>query len=146
MNQIQNQRAEARKTVLKKRCNYIINQLLSKIDPSLVNHFKKVDTQPIILLVKWIRCFFAREGSIPSVFCLWDYLFSIISDNFKNLDYLCMAVLQYKRQEFFGCREMSDVMLVLQGITDIEDPYTFIEVSQRINKIERDVTQNGKSN
>lgn len=80
-------------------------------------------------LVKWIRCFFAREGSISSVFCLWDYMFSNLDENFKNLDYLCLSLIQFRRSEFFQCEEMHEGIETLQSIPSIEDPLMFIDVS-----------------
>ena len=139
MKQLKNARRDAERTELKQRCNKIINQLLIKIDPNLVEHLRKVELQPVILLVKWIRCFFAREGSILSVFCMWDYLLSNTEDEFGNLDFLCLAIIQFRRQEMFKCQAMYEGMQLLQNIPSIEDPYTFIEVSQRIQKIHRDI-------
>ena len=122
------------------RCNHIINSLLVKLEPDLVDHLSDIDLFPIILLLKWIRCFFAREASIPSVFCLWDYLFSHPSNRFLNIDYLCLAIIINRKDHFFDCTHMGEGLQVLQELPSLEDPKSFVRVAKKIQlKIEKGV-------
>lgn len=83
---------DAEKTALKARCNQIMN-ILGIVDPKLEKHLRSIELQPIILFVRWIRCFFAREACLSSVYCIWDFLLADTNNQFANMDFLCLALI-----------------------------------------------------
>jgi TBC1 domain family protein 5 len=52
------------KTALKKKCNKVFNNYLKEVDTSLYKHMQKQDLQPELMLLKYLRCIFARDFEI----------------------------------------------------------------------------------
>ena len=55
------------------------------------------------------------------------------------MDFLCLALIQYRRKEFLQCEQMQDGLRVLQDIPEIKDPGRVLEVSRRIKLVYEDI-------
>lgn len=95
-----------------KRFYYIHHRLLSFYDPELYRALNNLGIVPQLFLLRWFRVLFAREMSMDQVFIVWTELFK---EGFELTNYVCVAMLQYIRDDIIHPRDPS---MVLPSILD----------------------------
>ncbi|ORM40708.1 Protein sly1 [Babesia sp. Xinjiang] len=58
------------------RTKFIHSHILKSYDLPLYNHFQKIDLEPHIFLMRWIRLIFSREFNVNETLNLWDAVFA----------------------------------------------------------------------
>ncbi len=111
---------------------------LRKLDRVLYEHLVALNIQPELILIKWLKCLLSRDFDLPSLLHIWDYLLSgfdplqrVLTDSrlpqidqLKNLDYLCIAMIQFSRARYlegdhFDCLQIAMKPLELESAEEI---------------------------
>eukprot|EP00931_Biecheleriopsis_adriatica_P046675 TRINITY_DN26825_c0_g1_i2.p1 TRINITY_DN26825_c0_g1~~TRINITY_DN26825_c0_g1_i2.p1 ORF type:complete len:659 (-),score=163.45 TRINITY_DN26825_c0_g1_i2:42-1949(-) len=58
------------------RCQFIFDTIVRNNDITLYEHLRKLEIEPQIFLLRWIRLLFCREFDLEETFLLWDGLFA----------------------------------------------------------------------
>lgn len=56
------------------RCQFIFDTVIRAVDEDLFGHLKRLDIEPQVFLLRWIRLLFCREFLLQETFLLWDGL------------------------------------------------------------------------
>ena len=97
------------------RCHRIHHRYLQTVDKELYQHLERIEIEPQMHLLRWIRCVLNREFLLADAINLWDAIFSCASVPIENknqqftgrldpekefllLDFLCVAMLVFVRQ------------------------------------------------
>ena len=75
-----------------------IQDILSRIDQPLVNHFREEQLEMMHFSFRWLNCMFIREFPLDLLFRLWDGFLSI-NDGFRVLSMYVAAALILKWKE-----------------------------------------------
>jgi hypothetical protein len=132
---------------------HIYEVLLRRIDPSLFTHLAKVEVQPELFLLRWLRLLFAREFHISDILCIWDEMLASTvqtvtdgKEGFKLLQEVCAVMVWQKREQllqsdFSGCLQQlmqgepptpGEMPALLQKAKDIANPTRMAEVNQAV--------------
>ncbi|KAH8914965.1 RabGAP/TBC [Atractiella rhizophila] len=74
------------------KCLRIQNELLRKVDEELWDKLRREGIEPQIWGMRWIRCLFGREFSMPAVLELWDGIFAE-DPSLRLVEQICVAML-----------------------------------------------------
>jgi len=107
------------------KCKFIQNHLLRGIDHELYVHLQRLNIEPQIYMLRWIRVLLAREFHIEDVFLLWDAIFAFDTEA-TLIDYICVAMLIYIRSEIIG-QDYSFSMRRLFKYPPVENVHAFIK-------------------
>lgn len=146
---------EASRTQLRARANRIFNSLLKDLDGDLHKHIQKLDMQPELILLRWLRCLMVREFDHETLLYVWDFIFSgvhlgdnkvadvndesfytNVDDNLANLDFICLAMITSIRKELL----VGDFMHCLQTLTNFpcrSEPASILARATRIRTIQQ---------
>lgn len=81
-----------------KKCRYIQNTVLQKCDPQLHQFLQKMNIEPQLYMLRWVRLLLGREFHLDDLLILWDAIFSYSTD-LQLVDYICAAMLMYIRSQ-----------------------------------------------
>ncbi|GFE54646.1 TBC domain containing protein, putative [Babesia ovis] len=90
------------------RTKFIHQNIIRGHDMPVYNHFQKIDLEPHIFLMRWIRLIFSREFNINETLNLWDAVFAdhfltkvenrgLPEFQFELIDFFCVAMISYVR-------------------------------------------------
>lgn len=71
------------------RCGFIFDQVVRSVEPDLVDHLKRLEIEPQVFLLRWIRLLFCREFDLQETHLLWDGLLASAGQSLP-------ATLQYE--------------------------------------------------
>lgn len=71
------------------RCGFIFDQVVRSVEPDLVEHLKRLEIEPQVFLLRWIRLLFCREFDLQETHLLWDGLLASAGQSLP-------ATLQYE--------------------------------------------------
>ncbi|CAG8524741.1 6773_t:CDS:10 [Paraglomus brasilianum] len=109
--QIKDAQAEAaRLTPVVTKCNKIHEEYLQKVDKELYDHLTKLEIEPQLYGIRWIRLLFGREFPLDQVLVLWDGIFAE-DPTLKIVDFICVAMMMLIRDDllasdYAGCLSM----------------------------------------
>ncbi|GBE61590.1 TBC1 domain family member 5 homolog related, putative [Babesia ovata] len=93
------------------RTKFIYSSILKDYDPALFKHFRDIELEPHVFLMRWIRLIFSREFNVNETLCLWDAVFA---DHFlTNIEGERLPEFQFELIDFFAVAMMSYVRLNL---------------------------------
>eukprot|EP00438_Fugacium_kawagutii_P035480 Skav215827 [mRNA] locus=scaffold2501:65743:69192:+ [translate_table: standard] len=49
------------------RCGFIFDQVVRSVEPDLVDHLKRLEIEPQVFLLRWIRLLFCADGQVNMV-------------------------------------------------------------------------------
>jgi len=121
------------------KCKYIQNVILKEKDPELYLHLTKLNVEPQLYMLRWIRLLGGREFHLDDLLVVWDGIFAYDSE-LGLMDYVCIAFLLFVRgdlmqQEYTGC------MRRLFKFPPVEDPHIFVERAVIIHQTNGKVVQ-----
>lgn len=58
------------------RCGFIFDQALKTCDDQLHGHLKRLEIEPQVFLLRWLRLLFCREFELEEIYLLWDGMFA----------------------------------------------------------------------
>lgn len=88
-------------------------------------------------LLKWIRILFAREFRMPSVWTLWDAIFTLTPDDFSLDNYVCLAMLEEVRDDI--CVE--DTAGILKLLKNSFEDYPIRDIIDKALEYEQQLGQ-----
>lgn len=122
-----------------------MTQILSIVrsnDPQLANHLDEQGVEPAYFAVRWLTCALAQNADLPTVFLLWDYLFSAIpspslpdqvfSSFMQALLDLCAAIVLSLRERLLAAG-FSLAIAILQDYR-VDDAQKLTEAARMINQ------------
>eukprot|EP00371_Babesia_bovis_P001214 XP_001609861.1 hypothetical protein [Babesia bovis T2Bo] len=93
------------------RTKFIFGSILRLYDMPLFTHFQKIELEPHIFLMRWIRLIFSREFNINDTLNLWDAVFA---DHFlTRVESRGLPEFQFELMDFFSIAMISYVRLNL---------------------------------
>ncbi|EGR33049.1 TBC1 domain member isoform cra_b [Ichthyophthirius multifiliis] len=120
------------------RIGKIQNHYLKIIDIELFKHIKLLNVEMQIFLLRWIRCVHTREYHLSDSFLIWDSIFfeyfqnKSIENNFFLIDCICLAMIQFVRQQILEKEESSDCLQRFLKFPPVENIKSIIEQSFQI--------------
>eukprot|EP01103_Thecamoeba_quadrilineata_P014728 TRINITY_DN4462_c0_g1_i2.p1 TRINITY_DN4462_c0_g1~~TRINITY_DN4462_c0_g1_i2.p1 ORF type:complete len:405 (+),score=83.14 TRINITY_DN4462_c0_g1_i2:455-1669(+) len=99
--------------------------LLKERDPALFFHLEKINIEPQIYALRWVRLLLSREFHLDDVLILWDAIFAY-DKSFTLITYICVAMLIYIRQELIG-QDESVTLKRLFKFPPVEDVFLFVK-------------------
>ena len=75
-----------------------IKKILKKVEPDLLNYFKKIGLEIDNFAMRWILVLFAHEFTIDNAVNFWDRLFTQ-QDKMKFICYISVAILKSHKNE-----------------------------------------------
>jgi TBC1 domain family protein 5 len=93
-------------------CAHIHGSLLASTDPALHTRLTRLEIEPQLYLLRWLRLLFGREFHPEDVKVIWDAIFAYGyekgSTSLTLCSYFCVAMLLYVREtlmvaDFTGC-------------------------------------------
>jgi len=111
------------------KCHDIQSKLLYKVDSEYSNYLNDIGIVPQLYGLRWIRLLFSREFHIRDVCGLWDGIFS---KGFEIVDFLCVAMLLYIREEVMG-KDQNQALRRIMKYPPVEDVHVLI---LKANKVE----------
>eukprot|EP01137_Pigoraptor_chileana_P004808 Opistho-2@46964 len=104
--------------------------LLKEVDHDLYLHLLKMEIEPQIYGLRWLRLLFGREFHLDDVLVLWDAIFADGS-HFEIVDYICVSMLTYIRQQLLH-GDYVTCLKRLMKYPPVEDVRNIIEKAQRM--------------
>ncbi len=102
-----------------------VNNLLRSIDKELYKHFEDLGIEIQYFMFRWYALLFTQEYELPDVMRLWDSILSFSTlmkkswDKFIFLDYLCIAIMLFKKEEIVK-QDFATTMLSFQSFDTME--------------------------
>jgi hypothetical protein len=117
--------------------------------------------QPELIFLKQLRCLLCREFTLNNVLSMWDYVLSGIEEEGRfflqskskqanvygeedyffnhldaliNLDYVCVAMIQYQRKALLES-DYIDCLKVMMNYPKLECAADIIKISERVRKL-----------
>ena len=87
----------------------IINQILGKIEPDILNFFKEIDFCIDSFVMKWIMVLFAQEFKIDVAVNFWDRMFTQ-KNKIKFICFITVAILKSNKDKIIG-KELEDIAM-----------------------------------
>lgn len=112
-------------TPVVKRCVRIQNVLLRQKDPQLFEHFTKLQIEPQLYAMRWLKLLFGREFNLRDLMILWDAIFAY-GRSFSLVDYISVSMLMFLRSELLQCDQVSAMKRLLR-YPPVEDITLFVE-------------------
>ncbi|XP_041460256.1 TBC1 domain family member 5-like isoform X2 [Lytechinus variegatus] len=104
---------------LVKKLNRIREVILKKHDFELYTHLNRLDIQPQIYGIRWLRLLFGREFTFQDLIVLWDAIFAD-SPMLDLVDYIFVAML-IKIRELLLTAEYADCLMLLMRYPTVDD-------------------------
>lgn len=101
------------------KCRELQTVLLPKASKPLAQHFKKLEIEPQIYALRWIRLMFSREFHLTDVCVFWDSIFAMGAD-LSFVDHLAIAMLLYVEEQLLS-QEYTYVLRRLMRYPPVED-------------------------
>jgi TBC1 domain family member 2 len=92
-----------------------IQDIISRIDQSLVVHFREQQLEMMHFSFRWLNCMFIREFKLDLLFRLWDGFLSI-NDGFRVLSMYVAATLILKWKDKIKKDNFNEILLFLQNL------------------------------
>lgn len=87
----------------------IINNILEKIEPDLLNFFKEIDFSIDSFVMRWIMVLFAQEFKIDVAVNFWDRMFTQ-KNKMKFICFISVAILKINKDKIIG-KELEDIAM-----------------------------------
>ena len=100
----------------------MINKILEKIEPDLLNFFKEIYFTIDSFAIRWIMALFAQEFKIDVAVNFWDRMFTQ-NNKIKFICFITVAILKSNKDKILG-KELEDIAIWTK------------EVGSNINKID----------
>jgi len=127
---------------LLKRCDLLFNKMLKEVDAVLYNHLRKIEIEPQLFLLRWIRLMFSREFHVDNTLQIWDSIFAdsyveitcadngepTTSEKLPLMDCLTIAMLQYTRESLLDYGNTECLRRLLK-FPPVESPQILIQVA-----------------
>ncbi|KAH3743400.1 TBC1 domain family protein [Pelomyxa schiedti] len=114
-------------TPVVRRCIRIQNILLKQKDPSLFEHFSKLQIEPQLYALRWLKLLFGREFKLRDLTVLWDAIFAY-GRSCALVDFICVAMLIYIRTELLQLDQVTAMRRLLR-YPPVEDITLFVEMA-----------------
>ena len=133
-----------------KYCQAIVNQLLRTCSVDVYRALNRLDIEPQVYLIRWVRLLFGREFPFPVLLEIWDVLLSersreqgMVCDNgvgrqsrvfcgkgdiLTFLPYMCVAMLHFVGNEVMG--DVTQALARLMRFPPVEDPWALVELAR----------------
>lgn len=93
-----------------------LEDLVTRLDPVLANHFKEIGVQFIHFAFRWMNCKLIRELPLRSIIRIWDTYFSEDSNGFENFHvYFCVEFLKTFRNQLLKMN-FQEIFIFLQNL------------------------------
>ncbi|GMF16594.1 unnamed protein product [Phytophthora fragariaefolia] len=112
--------------------NRIHHHILSRCDPPTARHLAKLDVEPQIFLLRWVRVLMAREFETPQVWQIWDAIFSLTPTDFSFINLICVAIVREFREEILAAEDATNVLLNLRDIADRIAPPRLVDNAREL--------------
>ena len=97
-----------------------INEILLKVEPELLDYFKKKDVMIDNFLMRWLLVMFAQEFSLETSISFWDRLFTQ-KNKMKFICFISSAILIINKKKLMNM-EMEEIIFWAQEFgSDIDD-------------------------
>eukprot|EP00474_Spongospora_subterranea_P009383 CRZ09841.1 hypothetical protein [Spongospora subterranea] len=120
------------------RSVYVQNTLLKKVDQELYNRLLKLDVQPQLYGLRWLRLLLTREFNLENILHVWDAIFrpdisnlAEVPFDFPMVDCICVAMLELVRNELL--REDTNACIkCLLTYPPVQDIFTLLNRARSI--------------
>ncbi|KAK8812237.1 hypothetical protein WA158_007471 [Blastocystis sp. Blastoise] len=116
---------------LERKLDTIQNSLLFSVDKEVSMFLNKMEINPAMYLLRWLRLLFSREFAIDGVFCIWDALFCEMSTEFDLLDFIAVSLLQKIRGNLLIQEEIPCLLKALKPFLSAEDAEEIVKNAKR---------------
>ena len=87
----------------------IINEIMEKIEPDLLNFFKEIDFSIDSFIMRWIMVLFAQEFKIDVAVNFWDRMFTQ-KNKMKFICFISVAIFRMNKDKIIG-KELEDIAM-----------------------------------
>ena len=87
----------------------IINEIMEKIEPDLLNFFKEIDFSIDSFIMRWIMVLFAQEFKIDVAVNFWDRMFTQ-KNKMRFICFISVAIFKMNKDKLIG-KELEDIAL-----------------------------------
>lgn len=96
------------------KCTTIFHVYLKQIDPSLWAHLAKLEIEPQLWGIRWLRLLFTREFSYHESLLIWDGILAEDGVGLRLADFMCIAMLLRIRQSLLEADYSNALQLILR--------------------------------
>eukprot|EP01028_Stygiella_incarcerata_P005877 TRINITY_DN2429_c0_g1_i1.p1 TRINITY_DN2429_c0_g1~~TRINITY_DN2429_c0_g1_i1.p1 ORF type:complete len:550 (-),score=194.19 TRINITY_DN2429_c0_g1_i1:144-1793(-) len=119
-------------SMLAKSSSHIFNVLLKDADPFLFKQLKRLEIEPQIFLIRWLRLLFGREFHRDDVLVIWD---AILADSSESdmlvVEYIATAMLIFIRRSLLAAEsDVGQAIKRLMKFPPVENVSIFVEMAR----------------
>ncbi|KAA1097461.1 hypothetical protein PGT21_007817 [Puccinia graminis f. sp. tritici] len=96
------------------KCASIFHVCLKHADPELWAHLEKLDIEPQLWGIRWLRLLFTREFTYQESLSLWDGIFAQDGTSLRLADFVCIAMLLRIREGLLESDYTGALQLILR--------------------------------
>jgi len=96
------------------RCASIFHVYLKHADPQLWAHLDKLEIEPQLWGIRWLRLLFTREFTYQESLLLWDGIFAQDGASLRLADFVCIAMLLRIREGLLDSDYSGALQLILR--------------------------------